>query len=287
MPTVLTQAQIDHFHEQGYLSPIPVLTADEVAHYRGKLEAFEAKHPGEVKKLKTKSHILFPWVQDLARTKSVLDVYEDLIGPDILCYSMAWRIKNPDGKTFAGWHQDAAYAPIKPILVIGALALGPCGVDQGCLKVIPGSHKWGVMKHEESADPDSILARGQFIAEKFDTSKAVDLSLKPGEIGLFNASSIHGSGTNTSTDRRLMLLVEMMPTCVEERTHRDSATLVRGVDTYRNYDEEYRPVEEFGPGELAAWHALAQKRAKNVFHNSKLPVSEAYGGARAGASAGS
>ncbi len=285
MPKVLTQVQIQQFHEEGYLTPIPVLSQSEVAHFRAKLEAFEAKHPDDVKKLKTKSHILFPWVQDMARTKSVLDVYEDLIGPDILCYSMAWRIKNPDGKTFAGWHQDAAYAPIKPILVIGALALGECGVEQGCLKVIPGSHKWGVMKHEESPDPDSILARGQFITDKFDTSKAVDIALKPGEIGLFNASSIHGSGTNISNQRRLMLLVEMMPTCVEERTHRDSATLVRGVDKYRNYDDERRPVEEFGPEELAAWHALAQKRAKNVFHNSKLPVSEAYGGARAGAPA--
>ena len=287
MPKVLTQEQIQHFHEEGYLPAIPVLSPGEVAHYRGRLEAFEAKHPADVKKLKTKSHILFPWVQDLAREKRVLDVYEDLIGPDILCYSMAWRIKNPDGKTFAGWHQDAAYAPIKPILVIGALALGECGVEQGCLKVIPGSHKWGVMKHEESADPDSILARGQFIADKFDTSTAVDLALKPGEIALFNASSIHGSGTNISSERRLMLLVEMMPTCVEERTHRDSATLVRGVDTYRNYDDERRPVEEFGPEELAAWHALAQKRAKNVFHNSKLPVSEAYGGARAAATTAS
>ena len=77
-----------------------------------------------------------------------------------------------------------------------------------------------------------------------------------------------------------MLLVEMMPTCVEERRHRDSATLVRGVDTYRNYDEEYRPVEEFGEGELAAWHELARRRGRNVFHNSQLPLSEAYGGER-------
>jgi len=280
MPKVLTADQVKHFAERGFVGPVKVLTEEEVAHYRGKLEAFEARHPSEVKKLKTKSHILFPWVQDMARHERILDVYEDLIGHDILCYSMAWRIKNPDGKTFAGWHQDAAYSPIKPILCIGALALGECGPAQGCLRIIPGSHKGPVLQHTDSEDPDSILARGQYISEAFDKSCAVDLALRPGEIAIFNSSCIHGSNANVSAERRIMLLVEMMPTCVEERRHRDSATLVRGVDTYRNYDEEYRPVEEFGSGELAAWHELARRRGRNVFHNSQLPLSEAYGGER-------
>jgi non-haem Fe2+, alpha-ketoglutarate-dependent halogenase len=281
MPKVLSAEEVKQFNEQGYLSPVPVLGPGEVDYFRGRLETFERKHPNDLKKLKTKSHILLPWVQDIARHKGLLDVYEDLIGPDILCYSMAWRIKQADGKTFAGWHQDTAYSPINPILVIGALALGECGVEQGCLQVIPGSHKWGILPHSDSTDPDSILARGQFISSDLDTSSAVNLALKPGEIGLFNAACIHGSQANISGERRIMLLVEMMPTCVEQRLHRDSATLVRGVDKYRNYDDERRPVEEFGPEELAAWHALAQKRAKNVFQSSSLPVSEAYGAAPA------
>ena len=85
MPKVLTADQIKHFAEQGFVGPVKVLTGEEVAHYRGKLEAFEARYPSEVKKLKTKSHILFPWVQDMARHERILDVYEDLIGHDILC----------------------------------------------------------------------------------------------------------------------------------------------------------------------------------------------------------
>lgn len=283
MPKVLSADQVKHFEERGFVGPVQVLNEDEVTYFRGRLEAFEARHPTEVKKLKTKSHILLPWVQDIARHERVLDVYEDLIGPDILCYSMAWRIKEPDGKTFAGWHQDAAYSPIKPILCIGALALGECGPEQGCLRILPGSHKGPVLRHTDTEDPDSILARGQYISEEFDKSAAVDLALRPGEISIFNSSCIHGSNANVSTERRIMLLVEMMPTCVEQRRHRDSATLVRGVDNYRNYDDEHRPVEEFGPAELAAWQELARKRGSNVFHNSQLPLSEAYGGKRHGA----
>ena len=58
MPKALTQSQIDHFHEQGFLSPVPVLSPDEVAYFRGRLEAFEAKYPNDRLKLKSKSHLL-------------------------------------------------------------------------------------------------------------------------------------------------------------------------------------------------------------------------------------
>ena len=120
----------------------------------------------------------------------MLDVYEDLIGPNILCYSMAFRIKEADGKTFAGWHQDGAYNPIKPILVIGGLALSDCTVEHGCLSVIPGSHKTGTLPHEDTGNPDSILSRGQYITEDFDKSMAVNMELKAGEIELPAVSTV-------------------------------------------------------------------------------------------------
>jgi ectoine hydroxylase-related dioxygenase (phytanoyl-CoA dioxygenase family) len=282
MPKILSAAAVQQFHEQGFYSPVQALSPAEIAHYRGCLERFEETHPGDVKKLKTKAHLLCPWVDEIARNPRILDIYEDLIGPDILCYSMAFRVKNADGRTFAGWHQDTAYSPINPIMVIGALALSECTVRHGCLSVIPGSQRWGTLPHEETADSDSILARGQYISTELDTSNAVDLVLRPGEIGLFNAESVHGSRANVSDERRLLLLVEMMPTCVEQRMHRDSAMLVRGVDNYRNYDDEPRPRVEFGPEELAAWQRVVQKRARNVFVGSNLAISEAYGGKRSG-----
>ena len=276
MPKVLTENAVEQFHRLGYLSPVPVLSADEVAYFRGRLEAFETKFPDDRLKLKSKSHLLCPWVEEIARHEGVLDVYEDLIGPNILCYSMAFRIKDPDGKTHAGWHQDGAHNPIRPILVIGALALADCTLDHGCLKVIPGSHKTGTLDHVDSGNPDSILTRGQYISEGFDETKAVDIVLKAGEIGLFNASIIHSSGINRAQDRRLVLLVEMMPTHVEIRAHRDSGMLVRGVDTFRHVDCDPSPKEEFGPAELAAWRNASRKTGKNVFANSPLEPNGIY-----------
>lgn len=280
MLKLLTDGAVEQFHEQGFCDPVPVLSADETAYFRERLEAFERDHPDDTKKLKTKSHLLCPWVVEIARHSRLLDAYEDLIGPDILCYSMAFRNKNADGRTIAGWHQDTLYLPIEPILVIGALALSECGSEQGCLKVIPGSHKGEILPHGEADDPDSILARGQFIEGGFDESKAVDLALRPGEIGLFNSGIIHGSGINSGADRRLMLLVEMMPAHARSSRHRESAMLVRGTDRYNNHDAD-RPAEaNFGPEEQAAWLAATENRGKNIFSDSELPVSEAYGGKR-------
>ena len=120
MPKVLTAEAVESFHTDGYLPPVQVLDDDEVAYFKSRLEAFELRYPQHRRKLKSKSHILCPWVVEMARHPRILDVFEDLIGPDILCYSMAFRNKEPDGKTHAGWHQDGATNPIKPILVIGA-----------------------------------------------------------------------------------------------------------------------------------------------------------------------
>jgi non-haem Fe2+, alpha-ketoglutarate-dependent halogenase len=281
MPKVLSEQQIEHFHSQGYLNPGPVLSAAEVAHYRDRLESFERNYPDDVKKLKSKSHILCPWVADIAREPKILDVYEDLIGPNILCYSMAFRIKEPDGKTFAGWHQDGAANPIKPILVIGALALADCTIDHGCLKVIPGSHKASALPHIDTGDPDSILTRGQYIADGFDESSAVDLELKAGEIGLFNAGIIHSSPVNLSKERRLIVLVEMIPTHTEIRAHRDSGMLVRGADEFHNVDTDPAPNVEFGEQELAAWRQATKKTGKNIFKGSPVAPTEVYGGAPA------
>ena len=135
--------------------------------------------------MKTKSHLLCPWVLEIAEDPHILDIFEDLIGPNLRCWSMAWRVKKADGQTFAGWHQDSAYGAAIPV-VLGGLALSECGVSQGCLRGVPGSHKWGILKHDESDDPRSILAKGQFITDAFDEEEGVDFRAPAGEMVLFD-----------------------------------------------------------------------------------------------------
>lgn len=280
MPKVLTPTQVAAFEAQGFLSPIRAFSPERARAYRERLESLEARFPNDIKKMKTKSHLLCPWVLEMAEDPDVLDIFEDLIGPDIRCWSMAWRVKKADGQTRAGWHQDSAYGSPVPV-VLGALALSDCGSEQGCLRGIPGSHKLGVLRHEESDDEKSILARGQYIVDEFDESHAVDFVLEPGEMALFHNSLIHGSAANHGPDRRILLLVEMVPTWAAMAQFRESAMLVRGTDTHHNFDDEPRPDAEFSETALASWKRVVDARAKRLFSDSRFAPSEAYGGRRA------
>ena len=280
MPKVLTQAQVDAFERDGYLSPIRAMSADRARHYRDRFESREARLPNDMKKMKTQSHLLCPWVLEIAEDPHMLDTFEDLIGPNIRCWSMAWRVKKADNETIAGWHQDSVYGSPIPV-VLGALALSDCGARQGCLRGVPGSHKWGHLKHEESDDPKSILARGQYITDAFDEDKAVDFALAPGEMVMFHNSLVHGSATNVGPDRRFLLLVEMVPTWAERPRGRESAMLLRGVDTFDAFDDEPRPDGEFTEQAVANWKRVVDSRAKRLFEDSRFAPSEAYGGVRA------
>ncbi|MBT5413410.1 MAG: phytanoyl-CoA dioxygenase family protein [Rhodospirillaceae bacterium] len=280
MATTLTPEQIEGFRTEGYLSPVRVMGETEAEGYRARYETFRERWPEHVKKLKTKAHVLCPWVDEIARHEGVLDAFEGLIGPDILCYSMAFRPKGPDRATHAGWHQDSAYIKIEPIMILAALALSPVTVENGCLRVIPGSHAWGPMNHADSDDPHSILARGQSITDPFDDSAAVAMELRPGEVGFFDFRAVHGSGPNLTDDTRLMLLVEMMPAAASQGEGRETAMLVRGEDRYGHFLADPHGLGEATLEALAAWERTVAIRAGNVYRAATVEANEAYAGRR-------
>ncbi|MGH9552138.1 MAG: phytanoyl-CoA dioxygenase family protein, partial [Terriglobales bacterium] len=172
-------------------------------HYRERLEAFEAKFPGDRLKLDQKAHLICPWVDEMIREPLILDATEDLLGPDILCWGTSLRAKMPDGKTFAGWHQDTAYADVRPIVLIVAAALSSSRAGDGCIRAMPGSHCGPLLPHKEAFGTNSLLTREQFIDCAIDEAAAVDLELDAGEIALFNNAIIHASNPNRGGDRRI------------------------------------------------------------------------------------
>src|SRR4030095_7598453 len=121
MTKVLTEAQVRAFERDGCLSPVRAMSAERAHHYRRRFEDLEAR-VADIKRMKTKSHLLCPWVLDIAEDSHILDIFEDLVGPNLRCWSMAWRVQHADGESFAGWHQDSAYGAALPV-VLGALAL--------------------------------------------------------------------------------------------------------------------------------------------------------------------
>ena len=269
MSKTLTRKQIDFWHENGYLEPVRFAPEDEMADYVARLEDFERDYPEHVPKLDVKAHLLCGWANELVQNPVLLDVMEDLLGPNLLLAGAAFRIKPPDGRTFAEWHQDSYVAAIKPFFCTATLALSEYSAENGCLRVIPGSHRWGTLPMSDTGDEDSILSRPYRVTSDFDEAQAVDVLLRPGELTLQHDHTIHGSRPNRSKARRIGLLADFTtPDARKESGARESAILVRGVDDFGYWRTDETPDGELDEAALAAWERGAGAYVSNYYRGS-------------------
>lgn len=260
MPKSLPPAAVKQFNERGYFSPVAVLSPDEVERNRRALAAFEAREGGKLKgAVRNKSHLFLKWLHDLACHPKILDAVEDLIGPNILLYHAQWFIKEPHTPNFVSLHQDSAYWALdKPQGLSAWIAFEDCDGENGCMRVIPGTHEIA-LPHEDRQASDNMLWRGQTVAAAVDESKAVEMPLRAGEMSLHHARIVHGSGPNRSSRRRVGYSLRYIPTHVARTGPRDSAMLVRGVDTHHHFDLEPAPQADYEPAALAL-HAEINRR---------------------------
>ena len=272
MPKRLSEAERRGFREAGYCGPLRVMSAAEAQACRAALERFEARWPGERHMLDQGASLLCPWVDAFTRLPGLLDPMEDLLGPNLLVWGSCLRLKEPDGRTFAGWHQDTAYCDIRPIVAIAALALSDCSEAAGCLRVIPGSHRWETLPHREHFGTDSLLTREQRIDAPLDEDAAVPLPMAAGEAVFFNNAICHSSGPNLSDDRRIVFLIEYVPTHAFQHAPRESAMQVRGVDRFGHFDVDPRPVEEMGEAARAAWRRKVEVQSQVLYRGAAHPA---------------
>lgn len=252
----LSEAAITHYRRHGYYAPIPVMTAVEAADVRRKLEAHEAVHGRLSGSMRHKSHLLFTWLDQLIRNPMILDAVESVLGPDILCWSSTFFIKEARDPGFVSWHQDSTYWGLDPADIVTAwIALSESTAENGAMRVIPDTHGLDQIAHRDTFAADNMLTRGQEIAVDVDDSKAVMLSLQPGEMSVHHVRLIHGSDPNPSAKRRIGFAIRYLPTHVRQVVGiRDSATLVRGNDRFGNFAPEYSPASDLAETAVA-FHA--------------------------------
>ena len=263
----LSAAQVESYRREGFHAPVRAFSEPEARAFRARLEAQEARSGGPLQgKWRVKSHLLFTWADEIVHHPAVLDAVEDVIGPDILCWTTNFFIKEPGSPGFVSWHQDAAYWGLDPEDVVTAwVALTHSNLESGCMKVMPGTHLESHIPHVDTFHQDNLLTRGQEIAVEVDASKAVDIILEPGEISLHDIKLVHGSEPNRSRDRRIGLAIRYLPAHVRQTKGRDSAMLVRGVDRYGHFDPEPRPRADADEAAIAA-HAEATERKFAVLY---------------------
>lgn len=273
MPKSLEVAQIERFRSDGYLAPIRIASEQRARGWRAQLEAFEAKNGPLKGSVRFKSHLLFKWMADLIRSDAVLDPVEDLIGPDILCWSTDWWIKEAHSPSFVSWHQDSQYWGLDTRrLVTVWVALSPSTVASGCMRVLPGSHEGPDLPHVETYHDDNMLTRGQTI-ETVDESKAVNLEVATGEAAIFAFRIAHASHPNASDDRRIGLAIRFIPPDARQmRSDHDSAALVRGNDTAGLFQLEPEPSCDFDPIAVEFHRVAEEERRKILYHGTDWTV---------------
>src|SRR5262249_10351763 len=151
-----------------------------------RLESFEARQKAPLQgALRHKTHVLFAWLNDLIRLPSILDAVEDILGPDLLCWSSSFFIKEAHDPAYVSWHQDSTYWGLSaPDVMTAWVAFTPSNRANGCMRVVPGTHLRDQVPHRDTFAEKNILTRGQEIAVHVDEDRAVDIILEPGEISL-------------------------------------------------------------------------------------------------------
>ena len=247
MPKVLTDEQVAFYGTQGYLFPLPCLSADEAAWMRGELDRFEREEGMSAGRFHFKGYLFFKWSFELASHPAILDAVEDLIGPNILVFASKFWIKGGGDGSYVSWHQDSAYFGLEPHELIGAwVALTDSTRANGCVRVLPGSHLGPSHSHVETYHDRNLLARGQAI-EGLDESIAVDMELRAGEFSLHHERMVHGSLPNESGAPRIGLAFFYIPTHVRSTLGLGTARLVRGVDDYGHWKPDPAPARDRDP----------------------------------------
>ncbi|HPE25230.1 MAG: phytanoyl-CoA dioxygenase family protein [Rhodobacteraceae bacterium] len=274
----LGRAAVERYWEDGYLHPIRAISPAQAAEWRAELEAIErdwldAGLPLPLNTYKrVNANCVMPLAHRIATHPAILDVVEGVLGPDLLIYGVEFFIKEPRTKHRVSMHQDLTYWGLGAIdgMVTMWLALSPATRASGCMDFVAGSHRNPILPHEDTFAEDNLLSRGQEVRVEVAPEDRVAIELMPGEISLHHGLTIHGSGPNTTDDRRIGAVVRYLrPEVAQEVGEQDYAMLARGADRARNFILFAPPEGNFTPESLALYDEIRTTQGKFLMKGTK------------------
>jgi ectoine hydroxylase-related dioxygenase (phytanoyl-CoA dioxygenase family) len=229
----LSEAEYAQFHRDGFLICPPVFGAAEMGRIRHALDRVLATS-GYSRDPTAHRHLDSPEVYDLVAQPPIVDRIASLIGPDLLLWHTRFFDK-PPGDGPVPWHQDMAFWPLDPPICVSVwIAIDPADIGNGCLEVVPGSHRMQI-PHVESTGTGRFAQKAD--PALFEAREAVAIELEPGGFLLFDRWLVHGSPANESNRRRLGLAARIVPTSVtidfsrvKPQFPQLAAQIVRGSD---------------------------------------------------------
>ena len=266
--TMLSTDQISHYRNKGYISPVSALTSSEAKEIREEIEKIEKKWPGALDGINRNNvHLISPILNKVCLNKNILDAVESIIGKNILICGTTLFIKEKNEKGFVSFHQDAKYIGLEPYNWVTVwLAVTDSNEKNGCMRMLPSSHKDNLKYHEQKFDKNNLLTRGQTI-ENISLNETDPIILKAGEISLHHPLIVHGSGLNNSDDRRIGFVIQSyIGTNVNQVIGKMYVQKARGEDKHNYHEYSKIPLKLMGKNEMISQNK-ANKELSKIFYN--------------------
>ncbi len=245
----LNESQKQFYAEQGYLTGLPAVydATGVTALNEGIQQLYQllenGETPTEIREWHEGSQFLF----DICTHPQILDYVEDILGPDFFLWASSFFTKDPHTPDIVAWHQDAYYWPLSPPESCTVwLAFSDSDRENGAMRVLPGSHRAGLIRHRKTDDENSALTL-ECDAGTYREEDEVYLELKAGELSLHDDKIIHGSKGNNSDRPRIGFTIRYSRTNVKCDLSVNPFFRTwhcRGVDRY-NHNPRFEPPTEY------------------------------------------
>ena len=244
-PAKLTAAQVTQYNELGYVHPFDIYGEAEVARNRAYLDYLLAEirtqNDGRDSYAINCYQGRCEGIYDVATDPRILDIVEDIVGPNIICWATHYFVKQPNDPRSVPWHQDASYWPLTPARTVTVwLAIDDASVENSAMEVIPRTHNLG---HIDWKKTQQAAVLDQEIDVRSEWDAPVPLELKAGRISLHADMIVHGSKPNTSPHRRAGLTLRYCPPEVRpiDPSWATDSIVCRGEDPTGRWTNTARP----------------------------------------------
>lgn len=246
--------RVRQYQQDGVLFPVDLFSAEEIAGYRSEFDRLDATEGVDRPQTSNRQrHFDLEFVWRLASHPPLIAVMRELMGPDLLLLATDFFVKygSPDAAAFVAWHQDVTYWGLEPPEAHTAwIALDDSDVENGCMRVIPGSHRRGIVTHGTAQRAGNQLSINQEIPDELvDSSAAVDVVLRAGQMSVHDGHLFHASQPNRSHRRRCGMTVRFVRPNVRQSAANSLGSnwrpvLVAGEDRYDNFTLAERPFPD-------------------------------------------
>jgi len=209
--SLITSEQIKQFHEQGFFVTQRMFEREQLGEMEREFDRLaeefvrQAEESGDARTIEIArlrpfiggAHLISAACAAFVKAPIYVEACKTFIGPDADLYFNQAVLKPPEKGESFGWHQDSGYMATEPLEYITCwTAISDSTLENGCIWVLPGSHKRGLLPHEWSEQTNS-----RDVAVE-DESSAIPVEMKAGQVAVFSSFTLHKSGPNTSQSVR-------------------------------------------------------------------------------------